>query len=76
MGFHDDRIIVTCGAREMPEALMAQLKVGGIMVIPLGDDETQAMLRFTKTGENSGEWKKEEFGQFSFVPMLNGRQMH
>ena len=34
-----DRIIVTCGAPEVPEALMAQLKVGGIMVIPLGDGE-------------------------------------
>lgn len=71
-----DRIIVTCGAREMPEALMAQLKVDGIMVIPIGGDDTQEMLRFTKTGEGRGEWEKEEFGRYSFVPMLDGRQMH
>lgn len=69
-----DRIIVTCGAPEVPEALMAQLKVGGIMVIPLGDEE-QEMLRITKEGESRGEWKVEKFGTYSFVPMLNGKQM-
>ena len=69
-----DRIIVTCGAPEVPEALMAQLKVGGIMVIPLGDGE-QEMLRITKEGESSEEWKVEKFGTYSFVPMLNGKAM-
>ena len=69
-----DRIIVTCGAPEVPEALMAQLKVGGIMVIPLGDEE-QEMLRITKEGESREEWKVEKFGTYSFVPMLNGKQM-
>ena len=69
-----DRIIVTCGAPEVPEALMAQLKVGGIMVIPLGDEE-QEMLRITKEGESREEWKVEKFGTYSFVPMLNGKVM-
>lgn len=69
-----DRIIVTCGAPEVPEALMAQLKVGGIMVIPLGDGE-QEMLRITKEGESREEWKVEKFGTYSFVPMLNGKAM-
>ena len=69
-----DRIIVTCGAPEVPEALMAQLKVGGIMVIPLGDGE-QEMLRITKLGESREEWKVEKFGTYSFVPMLNGKAM-
>lgn len=69
-----DRIIVTCGAPEVPEALMAQLKVGGIMVIPLGDEE-QEMLRITKEGESREEWQIEKFGTYSFVPMLNGKQM-
>lgn len=69
-----DRIIVTCGAPKIPEALMRQLKVGGIMVIPLGDGE-QEMLRITKQGEGRDEWKVEEFGTYSFVPMLNGKQM-
>ena len=69
-----DRIIVTCGAPEIPEALMAQLKTGGIMVIPLGDGE-QEMLRITKNGNSREEWQIEEFGTYSFVPMLNGKQM-
>ena len=69
-----DRIIVTCGAPEIPEALMHQLKVGGIIVIPLGDGE-QEMLRITKHGESREEWQIEKFGTYSFVPMLNGKQM-
>ena len=71
-----DRIIVTCGAREIPAALMAQLKVGGIMVIPLdGGEQGQEMLRITKNGPTKDEWKVEKFGAYSFVPMLDGRQM-
>ena len=69
-----DRIIVTCGAPEIPAALMAQLKVGGIMVIPLGDGE-QEMLRITKQGDDRSQWKTEKFGTYSFVPMLNGKEM-
>lgn len=67
-----DRVIVTCGAPEIPAPLMAQLKVGGIMVIPLGEEE-QEMLRITKEGENREDWKVEKFGTYSFVPMLDGR---
>ena len=69
-----DRIIVTCGAPEIPAPLMAQLKTGGIMVIPLGEEE-QEMLRITKEGEKKEEWKVEKFGTYSFVPMLDGRNM-
>lgn len=69
-----DRIIVTCGAPEVPEALMAQLKMGGIMVIPLGDGE-QEMLRITKQGDDRSQWETEKFGTYSFVPMLNGKAM-
>lgn len=69
-----DRIIVTCGAPEVPPSLMAQLKVGGIMVIPLGEGE-QEMLRITKQGEAREQWLVEKFGTYSFVPMLDGRQM-
>lgn len=69
-----DRIIVTCGAPEIPAPLMEQLKVGGIMVIPLGEEE-QEMLRITKEGEKREEWKVEKFGTYSFVPMLDGRNM-
>ena len=53
---------------------MAQLKVGGIMVIPLGEQQ-QEMLRITKDGESRDLWREERFGVYSFVPMLDGRQM-
>ena len=53
---------------------MRQLKVGGIMVIPLGDGE-QEMLRITKQGDSREEWQIEKFGTYSFVPMLNGKAM-
>ena len=69
-----DRIIVTCGAPEIPETLMQQLKVGGIMVIPLGEGE-QEMLRITKQGDSREEWQVERCGTYSFVPMLDGKQM-
>ena len=71
-----DRIIVTCGARQLPEALMTQLKEGGILVIPIDGEETgQKMLRITKNGPEEKDWKVEHFGAYSFVPMLDGRQM-
>lgn len=69
-----DRVLITCGAPMVPEALMAQLKTGGIMVIPVGEGE-QEMLRITKNGESRDNWQVEKFGMFSFVPMLEGRQM-
>jgi protein-L-isoaspartate(D-aspartate) O-methyltransferase len=66
-----DRIIVTCGAPEIPQTLMGQLKTGGIMVIPLGEGE-QEMMRITKEGPEREEWRVENFGTYSFVPMLDG----
>lgn len=62
-----DKIIVTCGAPNVPAALLNQLKVGGIMVIPVGDG-VQQMHRIIKTAEN--EFHAETFGEFKFVPML------
>ncbi len=63
-----DKILVTCGAPTVPPALLEQLKVGGCLVIPVGGDEGQQMLRITKKTENS--YQEEVFGNFSFVPML------
>jgi protein-L-isoaspartate(D-aspartate) O-methyltransferase len=63
-----DKIIITCGAPSVPQALVDQLKVGGIMVIPIGEGEEQEMKLITKTGENTFE--TEDFGVFKFVPML------
>ena len=65
-----DKIIVTCGAPNVPMSLMDQLKVGGIMVIPVGD-ESQTMKRLTKV--DADNFEEEVFGDFLFVPMLKDR---
>ena len=62
-----DKIIVTCGAPNVPPALLQQLKVGGLLVIPVGDG-VQQMHRITKISED--EYATETFGEFKFVPML------
>jgi protein-L-isoaspartate(D-aspartate) O-methyltransferase len=62
-----DSIIVTAGASEIPEKLINQLKIGGRMVIPVGD-EVQKMKLLTKLSESDFETKI--FGDFQFVPML------
>jgi protein-L-isoaspartate(D-aspartate) O-methyltransferase len=62
-----DKIIVTCGAPDLPAALPQQLKLSGTLVIPLGAKE-QVMHTYVKTGEN--QYHIEEFGEFKFVPML------
>ena len=66
-----DKIIITCGAPFIPPKLIQQLKPGGIMVIPVGEDSKQRMLRITK--DKDGKIVEEETGEFSFVPMLQGR---
>ena len=65
-----DRVIITAGAPDIPEALIAQMKANAIMVIPMDNPngDGQTMLRITKLED--GTLKKEEFGGFKFVPML------
>lgn len=63
-----DKMIITCGAPFIPEALKQQLAIGGMMVIPVGDTGEQRMLRITRKSEE--EYLQEDFGIFSFVPML------
>lgn len=62
-----DKIIVTCGAPNVPAALLGQLKIGGCIVIPVGEN-VQQMHRITKLSET--EFQTETFGEFKFVPML------
>ena len=62
-----DRILVTCGAPDIPSNLIDQLKIGGIMVIPVGEGSDQKMLQIER--KESGNIVKE-FGTFKFVPML------
>lgn len=63
-----DKIIVTAGAPFIPEPLKAQLKVGGILVIPVGDNKGQKMYSVLKLSENNFETKLH--GDFHFVPLL------
>jgi protein-L-isoaspartate(D-aspartate) O-methyltransferase len=65
-----DKILVTAGAVDMPNQLLEQLKVGGIMVIPFGDAAVQRMLRIKK--ESSHKYIREDHGSFAFVPFVKG----
>lgn len=66
-----DKIIITAAAPFVPPKLLAQLKPGGMMVIPVDEGDSQRMLRITRLDD--GTLKEEAFEQFSFVPMLTGR---
>ncbi|MFM7671788.1 MAG: protein-L-isoaspartate(D-aspartate) O-methyltransferase [Bacteroidota bacterium] len=66
-----DRILITAAAKEVPEALVRQLKIGGTMVVPVGDDESQRMHRVVRIAEN--ETSVDVFNEFQFVPMLKGK---
>ncbi len=63
-----DKIIVTAGAPFIPEPLKQQLKVGGRMVIPVGEGSTQEMFLIEKISDT--EFRQTEHGAFKFVPML------
>jgi len=65
-----DSIIVTAGAPIIPQALMAQLKIGGRLVIPLGE-ENQIMTLLIRRNET--QFEKHEFGDFKFVPLLENK---
>jgi protein-L-isoaspartate(D-aspartate) O-methyltransferase len=67
-----DRVLITAAAPEIPQKLIDQLKMGGMMVIPLGSGEVQQMMRITKL--ENGAMKEELFANFSFVPMLGGKK--
>ena len=65
-----DRVIVTAGAPDVPAALVAQMKTGGVMVIPMDNTEGDGQLMLRLTKQPDGSLKREEFGDFKFVPML------
>ncbi len=65
-----DSIIVTAGAPKIPQPLMAQLKIGGKLVIPIGENEQIMTLLIRK---NETQFEKHEFGDFKFVPLLENK---
>jgi len=66
-----DKIIVTAGAPTVPDELIKQLNIGGILVIPVGDQNTQKMVTILKTGENTHE--KIVLDTFRFVPLVGDK---
>jgi protein-L-isoaspartate(D-aspartate) O-methyltransferase len=65
-----DSIIVTAGAPFVPKPLLSQLKIGGRLVIPVGDKD-QVMTLYIRTGAK--EFEKHELGNFKFVPLLENK---
>ncbi len=64
-----DKIIVTAAANDIPTALLSQLKIGGILVIPIGK-ERQQMCKIIKESER--QYKRIYLDYFKFVPLLKG----
>ncbi|RRO13428.1 protein-L-isoaspartate(D-aspartate) O-methyltransferase [Flavobacteriaceae bacterium 14752] len=65
-----DKIIVTAGAPFVPKPLMAQLNIGGRLVIPVGEDP-QIMTLFVRTAKD--KFDKHTYGEFRFVPLLENK---
>lgn len=63
-----DKIIVTAGAPVIPETLVEQLKIGGLLIIPVGDEKSQKMVTVLKTKEK--EFEQFELDTFKFVPLI------
>lgn len=63
-----DKIIVTAGAPFVPEVMLKQLKLGGLLVIPVGDEKSQKMVTILRVGEN--DFDRIELDTFRFVPLV------
>lgn len=66
-----DRILITAAAPEIPQQLLDQLDIGGILVVPEGDRYGQKMVRVIRESED--KFQRSEHGHFSFVPLLRGK---
>jgi protein-L-isoaspartate(D-aspartate) O-methyltransferase len=67
-----DKVLITAAAPDIPPKLVGQLKIGGMMVLPVGTGEVQRMMRITRVQDVA--LKEEVFDHFSFVPMLEGKK--
>lgn len=63
-----DGIVVTAGAPVVPEDLIKQLSVGGILIVPVGDQKVQTMTRITRVSDE--EYRQEQLKQYKFVPLI------
>lgn len=66
-----NQIIVTAGAPFVPETLLKQLAIGGLLVIPVGDEKSQKMVTILRVGEN--DFEKVELDTFRFVPLVGDK---
>ncbi|MCA5004983.1 protein-L-isoaspartate(D-aspartate) O-methyltransferase [Sphingobacterium bovistauri] len=66
-----DKIIVTAGAPFVPEIMLKQLKLGGLLVIPVGDEKSQKMVTILRVGEN--DFERIELDTFRFVPLVGDK---
>ncbi|MFN8405869.1 MAG: protein-L-isoaspartate(D-aspartate) O-methyltransferase [Sphingobacteriaceae bacterium] len=66
-----NKILVTAGAPFVPETLLKQLKIGGILVIPVGDEQSQKMLTILRVSEN--DYERIELDTFRFVPLIGDK---
>lgn len=69
LSYEFDRIIMTAACTEIPEALLAQLRMGGVMVLPFDDGRSQTMMKITR---NPDGLLREPVEQVAFVPLLPG----
>lgn len=67
-----DKVIITAAAPEIPPLLMAQLKIGGLMVLPVDDPEQEGIQRMMRLTRTETGHERELLDSFSFVPMLGG----
>ncbi len=67
-----DKILITAAADKVPEKLLQQLRIGGIVVVPVGGRFSQSMIKIVK--ESDTEYKKTSHGAFVFVPLLKGTE--
>jgi protein-L-isoaspartate(D-aspartate) O-methyltransferase len=63
-----DKILVTAGAPMVPEIMLKQLKIGGMLVIPVGNEKQQKMLTVLRVGED--DYEQIELDTFRFVPLV------
>lgn len=66
-----DKIIVTAGAPFVPEVMLKQLKLGGLLVIPVGDENSQKMVTILRIAEN--DFERIELDTFRFVPLVGDK---